>query len=92
MDSDPLGIFSAAVLRRMDLRLAAGDRIFLYSDGLIEAVPGGGREHGVERLTQACISHRFQPLKEAVEAIARELRPDAGTVEDDLLLLATEAA
>ncbi len=90
MASDPLGIFSSAVLRREDLRLAAKERIFLYSDGLIEASAGGSRQEGVARLTAACSLHRAKPLAEAVEAIARELRPDAQLAEDDLLLLATE--
>ena len=90
ISSDPLGIFSSAVLRREDLRLAAKERIFLYSDGLIEASAGGSRQAGVERLTEACIRYRAQPLAEAVESIVRELRPDANVVQDDLLLLATE--
>jgi sigma-B regulation protein RsbU (phosphoserine phosphatase) len=90
MDSDPLGIFSSAVLQRKDLRVSRHDRIFLYSDGLIEASPGASRRVGVERLTEACIRHRLKPLAEAILAIANELRPDAQAVEDDLLLLATE--
>jgi len=90
MDSDPLGIFSSAVLQRKDLRVALHDRIFLYSDGLIEALPGASRRVGVERLTDACVRHRTTPLAEAVPAIATALRPAARAAEDDLLLLATE--
>jgi sigma-B regulation protein RsbU (phosphoserine phosphatase) len=90
MDSDPLGIFSSAVLQRRDLPVSLHDRIFLYSDGLIEASPGAGRREGVERLTEACVRHRTKPLAEAVFAIASDLRPDTQAAEDDLLLLATE--
>jgi sigma-B regulation protein RsbU (phosphoserine phosphatase) len=90
MDSDPLGTFSSAVLQHRDLRLSRNDRIFLYSDGLIEASPGAGRRAGVQSLTNACVRHQGKPLAEAVTSIASELRPDTGTVEDDLLLLATE--
>ena len=90
MDSDPLGIFSAAVLQRRELRVSRRDRIFLYSDGLIEASPGRSRRTGIARLTEACIRHRTRPLGEAVAAIAADLRPAAEAVHDDLLLLATE--
>jgi sigma-B regulation protein RsbU (phosphoserine phosphatase) len=91
MDSDPLGIFTSAVLQRRDVRISTGDRIFLYSDGLIEALPGGGRRAGTERLIEACIRSSRFPLAQAPAAIAAELRPDGAAVHDDLLLLAVEA-
>jgi sigma-B regulation protein RsbU (phosphoserine phosphatase) len=90
MDGDPLGLFSSLVLQRKDVRVSPGDRFFLYSDGLIEAQPGGGRRQGMERLTAACVRHLRQPLAEATASIARGLRPDIGAVTDDLLLLAVE--
>jgi len=91
MDSDPLGIFSAAVLRRKDLRVSPGDRFFLYTDGMIESSPGGGRRLGLERLVEACVRHRAAPLEESVSAIAGEICPEAGAYGDDLLLLGVEA-
>jgi len=91
MDSDPLGLFSSVVLQRKGLRVSRGDRFFLYSDGLIESSPGGGRRLGLERLVDSCVRHRAVPLAEAPAAIAGELRPVTGIVEDDLLLMAVEA-
>jgi phosphoserine phosphatase RsbU/P len=91
IEGDPLGMFSSAVLTRKDLRVYPGDRFFLCSDGLIEAGAGGSRRSGMEQLVDACVRHRTAPLAEAASAIASELRPDAGTAEDDLLLLAVEA-
>jgi len=91
MDSDPLGLFSSVVLQRKGLRVARGDRFFLYSDGLIESPPGTSRRVGLERLVEACVLHRAVPLAEAPGAIVSQLLPDPGIVEDDLLLLAVEA-
>jgi sigma-B regulation protein RsbU (phosphoserine phosphatase) len=91
MDSDPLGVFSAAVLQRKNLQVARGDRFYLYTDGLIESAAGGGRQAGFERLLDGCVRHRMAPLGEAASRIAGELRPDRATVDDDLLLLAVEA-
>jgi len=90
MDSEPLGVFSSAVLQRRDLRVAPGDRFFLYSDGLIESAPGGGRRAGLERLIEACVGHSQVPLGEVARRIALDLRPDAGSAGDDLLLMAVE--
>jgi len=90
VDSDPLGVFSAAVLQRKDMRVAPGDRFFLYTDGLIESSPGGGRREGLESLMDACARHRAAPLAEATGEIAGELRREGRVVTDDVLLLAVE--
>jgi phosphoserine phosphatase RsbU/P len=83
-------VFSSVVLQRKDLRVSWGDRFFLYSDGLIESAPGGGRRAGLERLVEACVRLRDVPLAEAPRAIVNHVRPDAGPAADDLLLLGVE--
>ncbi len=90
MNSEPLGLFSSVVLQRKDLRVSPGDRLFLYSDGLIESTPGGGRRAGMERLVESCVRHRNVPLAEAPDRIAGDFWPDARQACDDLLLLAVE--
>lgn len=90
LESDPLGMFGAAILRRQNLRLSRGERFFMYSDGLIESAAGSGRREGLERLVDACVRHRATPLGESVAMIVREVRPEERAVEDDLLLLAVE--
>jgi sigma-B regulation protein RsbU (phosphoserine phosphatase) len=90
MESDPLGMFGTATLHRRDLRVSAGDRFFLYSDGLIESSPGGGRREGLERLVEACIRHRAAPLAESAASIVHDICPEESAVQDDLLLLAAE--
>jgi sigma-B regulation protein RsbU (phosphoserine phosphatase) len=90
LGSDPLGVFGAAILQRTDLRVASGDRFFLYTDGLIESSPGGGRREGLQRLVNACIRHRSASLPESTRMIAGELCPDGYPPHDDLLLLAAE--
>jgi len=89
-DSDPLGMFGRAILHRQDIRVSRGDRFFMYSDGLIESSPGGGRRDGLARLVDACVHHRAAPLGESVALIAGELRPRDRTAADDLLLLGAE--
>jgi sigma-B regulation protein RsbU (phosphoserine phosphatase) len=91
VESEPLGVFSTQVLQRKEVRMAPGERFFLYSDGLIELECGSGRQEGLRLLMEACARHRKTPIQEAAWCIARELRPDSGKVTDDLLLLAVEA-
>jgi phosphoserine phosphatase RsbU/P len=90
LESDPLGMFGAATLHRRDLRVARGDRFFLYSDGLIESSAGAGRREGLEQLVDACVRHRAAPLRESVSQIVQELRPQDCTIDDDLLLLGVD--
>jgi sigma-B regulation protein RsbU (phosphoserine phosphatase) len=88
MVSEPLGVFHSVVLQRKDLRLGAGDRLFLYTDGLTELTPGTRRN--VELLCQATIHHRALPLTEATDRIAAEINPTGAPARDDLLLLGVE--
>jgi phosphoserine phosphatase RsbU/P len=90
MDSDPLGMFSALVLQRKDLRVSAGDRFFLYTDGLVESSPGEGRREGLERLIASCVLHQSSALKEAVSRIASDVQSGLADLNDDLLLMAIE--
>ena len=90
VESEPLGVFSTAVLQRREIRVSRGDRFFLYTDGLIESSPGGGRRGGLERLVETCVRHRAVALKNAAATVVSELWPKLDTVGDDLLLLAVE--
>jgi phosphoserine phosphatase RsbU/P len=90
-DSEPLGVFSSTVLQRKELRVVPGDRFFLYSDGLIESLPGAGRQSGIAQLVEAAVRHRVAPVREAPARIAHELRPDSQAIADDLVLMAVEA-
>jgi sigma-B regulation protein RsbU (phosphoserine phosphatase) len=90
MDSDPLGIFSSLVIKRKEVQVSPGDRFYLYTDGLIESSPGGGRGDGLDRLVAACVLHRRDALPAAALGIATGLQSGAAAVLDDLLLLAVE--
>jgi sigma-B regulation protein RsbU (phosphoserine phosphatase) len=89
MDSDPLGIFSALVIQRKEVRVSPGDRFYLYTDGLIECY-GDSRKKGLKRLIDSCVRHCAETLCDAASAIARDIETSAGSVRDDLLLLAVE--
>jgi len=89
MDSDPLGIFGALTLQRKEIRLATGDRFYMYTDGLIEAAPGGDRRTGLDRLVAACIAHRSRPLQQCLNEVVNAVR-SSDAPADDVLLLGVE--
>jgi serine phosphatase RsbU (regulator of sigma subunit) len=60
----------------------------MYSDGMIESSPGGGRREGLQRLVAACVDTRTLPLAESVTRIVEQVC--GCKAEDDLLLLAAE--
>jgi sigma-B regulation protein RsbU (phosphoserine phosphatase) len=90
MDSDPLGIFSALVIQRKEVRISPGDRFYLYTDGLIESAPGGRRGEGLARLVNSCVLHRTKSLQQATADIAADTQSGSTGAQDDLLLLAVE--
>lgn len=90
MDSSPLGMFNTLVLQRKDIMVSPGDRLYLYTDGLIECSLGGRRRDGLRRLICSCAQHKGLPLGEAVSKAAAEIQSGAAAIRDDLLLLGVE--
>lgn len=74
------------------LPMAPGDRIYLYSDGIPEAMDADGKVFGGDRLLQALDRARGEPLDRAVEMLLGELGEWTGDVglRDDVSLVAVE--
>jgi sigma-B regulation protein RsbU (phosphoserine phosphatase) len=86
-EGDVLGAFSDAVFGVMELTLHDGDRLFLYTDGLIEN--GSSYERGLQRMVNACFARRTLPLAEMVSAVNGDMIADSSPA-DDLLLVGVE--
>jgi len=86
-EGDVMGAFPDAVFGVVELTLNPGDRLYLYTDGLIEN--SFSYEDGLQRLAGACVRGRSLPLAEAVPAVVAEVMAGS-TPTDDLLLLGAE--
>lgn len=86
-EGDVIGTFPDAVFGVMELMLNPGDRLFLYTDGLVEN--GSSYEGGLQRLAKACITRRSLPLSEVVPAIVEDVMENRAPL-DDLLLVGVE--
>jgi sigma-B regulation protein RsbU (phosphoserine phosphatase) len=86
-EGDVVGAFTDAVFGVAEITLQKGDRVFFYTDGLIET--GGSYEEGLQRLAQACLTRRSLPLQEIVPAVVDTVMSGI-TAADDTLLLGVE--
>jgi sigma-B regulation protein RsbU (phosphoserine phosphatase) len=89
---DILGVFDSVLFDALTITVAPGDRLFIYTDGLIEGFGDEkmSREEGLERLAATCAAHRGLPAAQAVEAIHAALVPPGAPRGDDTILLALE--
>jgi phosphoserine phosphatase RsbU/P len=90
-DGFPVGMLERAWFEGRCLTLEPGDRLYFYTDGVIEAPAADEREYGIDRLLAAIDRHRDQPLRAAIDAIAAEVHDwSSGRLQDDVSLLAVE--
>lgn len=87
-----LGIFDDAIYGTATVRMAPGDRLILYTDGITEAMNADGDEFGEDRLIDSAIAHRADGADVLRALISEELAAfaDAGFHDDaTLIVLAT---
>lgn len=69
----PIGLLAEAKFREEVDRLALGDLLVLYTDGIVEACDPDDEEFGLERLEALLSAHRAAPLAEIAAEIDRAL-------------------
>jgi sigma-B regulation protein RsbU (phosphoserine phosphatase) len=76
------------------LTLQHGDRLYLYSDGLPDAMNREGKPFGVQQCTQALEQSRALPLQDSLTNLLRNIEEWCGFVppHDDISVLAVEFA
>lgn len=86
----PVGVFCNEQYSVNKIKLGKGDTLFLYTDGLSEALDQGGREYGVERLSQLLSANCALPSQGLINACVGDLVSFAGRTgtADDLSLMA----
>jgi sigma-B regulation protein RsbU (phosphoserine phosphatase) len=89
---DVIGMFETPALESCELAVEAGDRFFLFTDGLVEfeAAEGELRLNQLEELQGYCRSLRNMPLEEGLPAMITRFYAKYGSPGDDLLLLGVE--
>ncbi len=85
----PLGMFCEERFSLSEVRLAPGDTITLYTDGLSEAVNTSGVEYGTERLIKIISENRSLPPEKLISACLKDLKTFQSGVPrtDDLTIM-----
>ncbi len=87
----PIGLAEEAYGER-SVHLAAGDRLYLYSDGLPDAMDASGEQFGDARLLAAIGRSRSKSLQDAVTDLLAQIDTWRGatSAKDDISILAVE--
>jgi serine phosphatase RsbU (regulator of sigma subunit) len=85
----PLGMFADARYEVQRFQLEPGDRLFIVSDGVHAAAPGGRPSYGDRLLGTALRATRLQPAPEAVGSVMRGLRDyhSGEDLDDDAVIV-----
>ena len=84
-----LAAMEGAPMKEYELDLTPGDRIFVYTDGVPEAINGSQEAYGTQRLVDRLNEFRESSPQETLEGILRDVREFAGPAEqfDDITML-----
>jgi serine phosphatase RsbU (regulator of sigma subunit) len=87
-----LGLIPNAQFKTTEAKLAPGDFLLFFTDGIIEVEAGGGSEFGVEGLRQSVRSNLDQPTESLLEGIINDVYrfADSTVFTDDVCLVAAE--
>ena len=95
-DGSPLNIPLAIELdthyAQLAIPMAPGDRLFVYTDGIIEAPSPEGESFGLERLKEVLDANTNVPLSELKSAVLKALHKytENKLTHDDVTLIAME--
>ena len=86
---NPLGLFTNIIIENKSLQLQPGDRIVLYTDGIIECMDPHHNMFGIERLIEFIRKTISEPPALFTEKILDHLKEFSGSqyFEDDLTLV-----
>jgi PAS domain S-box-containing protein len=87
-----VGLFPGSEVATEELHLKKGDRLFLYSDGLVDCANPAGARFSSARLVELVSAGRAKPLPELAESLRRKLIAWRGSesFEEDASLLVLE--
>lgn len=78
--------------REYEITLEPGDKLFVYTDGIPEAINESIEQYGTERLTEALNEVKDKPFKEIIPAVFESVASFKGRAEqfDDITMIGFE--
>ena len=90
-----LGPFPDAQYKNETIRVSRGDRLLLYTDGIVETRNRQGEFYGEERLERLLVERREAAGEESVDRVVQEVlrwRGKGSSLDDDLTLMIVDLA
>jgi sigma-B regulation protein RsbU (phosphoserine phosphatase) len=86
----PIGMFCSGQFTSRTIRLAPGEALLLYTDGLFEAQDSSGAEYGLERLSAVAAATAGRDPSAVVDACVRDVAAfrRAPSLHDDITVMA----
>ena len=87
-----IGIIPNAQFKTTEAKLAPGDLLLFYTDGIIEVETSNGSQFGIEGLRESVRSNLEQPTESLLDAIVSDVYKfgDSTVLTDDACLVAAE--
>jgi serine phosphatase RsbU (regulator of sigma subunit) len=87
-----IGIIPNAQFKTTEMKLALGDCLLFYTDGIIEVEASDGSQFGIEGLRKSVRLNLEQPTESLLDAIVRDIYKfgDSTVLTDDACLVAAE--
>jgi sigma-B regulation protein RsbU (phosphoserine phosphatase) len=83
-----LGVFPETAYDQGEFALGSGDRLLFYTDGITEARNPDGDEYGEEKLAEAALTSRTQPVEAMKDALMADVNAyTGGKFDDDATLI-----
>jgi sigma-B regulation protein RsbU (phosphoserine phosphatase) len=88
----PLAVDLDARYQQLSIPMAPGDRLFVYTDGIIDAPSPAGESFGLTRLKEVLDANAAAPLSELKSAVLKTLDQytEKELTHDDVTLIALE--
>jgi len=92
-DTFPLGILDDAAYEETQLSLEAGDKVILYTDGIVEAMNAQEEMFGFDRLLDVAKNYQALTAESLLETIKNHVNEFAGNVpqHDDITIIVIQA-
>jgi len=91
-EGDLIGVFENGVYKSIEVKVESGDRLFMFTDGLIESFGKSTRtrEQGLKELQTQFVETAGRTLSDAIDIIYQAMFEGGREPDDDVLLMAIE--
>ena len=89
----PVGLWPEMAYDETRITLGVGERLILYSDGLLECTNPHGARYSLERLQEILVQHAGAPIRMVLQTVQHDLEAwsEGGMLKDDISMLIIES-